>query len=66
MEKIRAVTATVQNGQATPEQSAQLTAAVQGSGLAVDRFNAIAAAVSQDPGLRARAELIGARYQVAQ
>ena len=66
MEKIRAVTANVQNGQATPEQSAQLTAAVQGSGLAVDRFNAIAAAVSQDPGLRARAELIGARYQVAQ
>lgn len=65
MEKIRAVTATVQNGQATPEQSAQLTAAVQGSGLAVDRFNAIAAAVSQDAGLRARAELIGARYQAA-
>ncbi|WP_395944500.1 hypothetical protein [Brevundimonas sp.] len=63
MVKIRAVTATVQNGQATPEQSAQLTAAVEGSGLAVDRFNAIATAVSQDAGLRARAELIGAQAQ---
>lgn len=65
MVKIRAVTATVQNGQATPEQSAQLTAAVEGSGLAVDRFNAIATAVSQDAGLRARAELIGAQQQEA-
>jgi hypothetical protein len=65
MVKIRAVTANVQNGQATPEQSAQLTAAVEGSGLAVDRFNAIATAVSQDAGLRARAELIGAQQQEA-
>jgi len=65
MTKIRAVTANVQNGQATPEQSAQLTAAVEGSGLAVDRFNAVATAVSQDAGLRARAELIGARQQEA-
>jgi hypothetical protein len=65
MTQIRAVTANVQNGQATPEQSAQLTAAVEGSGLAVDRFNAVATAVSQDVGLRARAELIGARQQEA-
>ncbi|MDO9609555.1 MAG: hypothetical protein Q7J26_13615 [Brevundimonas sp.] len=65
MTQIRAVTANVQNGQATPEQSAQLTAAVEGSGLAVDRFNAVATAVSQDPGLRARAELIGAQQQEA-
>jgi hypothetical protein len=31
----------------------------------VDRFNAVATAVSQDAGLRARAELIGARQQEA-
>ena len=61
MTQIRAVTAEVQNGRATPEQSAQLTAAVQGSGLAVDRFNAIAQAVSQDAYLQAKAELIGAQ-----
>ncbi|WP_426024008.1 DUF4168 domain-containing protein [Brevundimonas sp. PWP3-1b1] len=65
MTKIRAVTATVQNNQATPEQSAQLTAAVEGSGLAVDRFNAIATAVSQDPGLRAQAEFLGAQAQAS-
>ena len=61
MTQIRAVTAEVQNGQATPEQSAQLTAAVQGSGLAVERFNAIAQVVSQNEYLQAKAELIDAR-----
>ena len=65
MTQIRAVTATVQNNQATPEQSAQLTAAVEGSGLAVDRFNAIATAVSQDAGLRAQAEFLGAQAQAS-
>lgn len=63
--KIRAITSTVQNGQATPEQSAQLTAAVQGSGLPTERFNAIATAVSQDPGLQARAQVVRARQQAA-
>lgn len=63
MTQIRAVTAEVQNGQATPEQSAQLTAAVQGSGLQVERFNAIAQAVSQDDYLQAKAQLIGAQTQ---
>jgi hypothetical protein len=61
MTQIRAVTAEVQNGQATPEQSAQLTAAVQGSGLEVERFNAIAQVVSQNEYLQAKAELIDAR-----
>ncbi len=65
MTQIRAVTATVQNNQATPEQSAQLTAAVEGSGLAVDRFNAIATAVSQDAGLLAQAEFLGAQAQAS-
>lgn len=61
MTQIRAVTAEVENGQATPEQSAQLTAAVQGSGLEVERFNTIAQVVSQDAHLQAKAELIDAR-----
>lgn len=61
MTQIRAVTAEVENGQATPEQSAQLTAAVQGSGLEVERFNAIAQTVSQNEYLQAKAELIDAR-----
>lgn len=63
MTQIRAVTAEVENGRATPEQSAQLTAAVQGSGLEVERFNAIAQVVSQDDYLQAKAQLIGARAE---
>lgn len=63
MNQIRAVTAEVENGQATPEQSAQLTAAVQGSGLEVERFNAIAQTVSQSEYLQAKAQLIGARQE---
>lgn len=63
MTQIRAVTAEVENGQATPEQSAQLTAAVQGSGLEVERFNTIAQVVSQDDYLQAKAQLISARAE---
>lgn len=44
----------------TAEQQAEMAAAVQASGLAVDRFNAIAQAVSQDARLRARVELADA------
>ena len=39
------------------------TAAVQGSGLEVERFNAIAQVVSQDDYLQAKAQLIGARAE---
>lgn len=63
MTQIRTVTAEVENGQATPEQSAQLTAAVQNSGLEVERFNTIAQVVSQDDYLQAKAQLIGARAE---
>ena len=63
MTQIRAVTAEVENGQATPEQSAQLTAAVEGSGLPVDRFNTLSQLVSQSPYLQAKAELVGARLE---
>lgn len=63
MTQIRAITAQVQNNQATPEQSAQLTAAVEGSGLPVDRFNTLSQLVSQTPYLQAKAELAGARLE---
>jgi len=41
----------------TPEQQAAMASAVSASGLALDRFNAIAQAVSSDERLRARLEL---------
>ena len=48
----------------TAEQQAEMAATVQASGLAVDRFNAIATAVSQDEHLRARVELADVRRGV--
>ncbi len=44
----------------TAEQQAEMAATVQASGLAVERFNAIAQAVSSDARLRARVELADA------
>ncbi len=44
----------------TAEQQTEMAAAVQASGLAVDRFNSIAQAVSEDARLRARVELADA------
>ena len=45
----------------TPDQQAAMAAAVSASGLALDRFNAIAPAVSNDARLHARLELAAAR-----
>ena len=45
----------------TAEQQAAMAAAVSASGLALDRFNAIAGAVSTDERLRARLELADAK-----
>ncbi len=45
----------------TTEQQAAMAAAVSASGLALDRFNAIAGAVSTDERLRARLELADAK-----
>lgn len=45
----------------TDEQQAAMAAAVSASGLALDRFNAIAGAVSSDDRLRARLQLADAR-----
>ena len=60
MKTVQSVAASVQNGTPTEEQQAQMAAAVQNSGLAVERFNAISAAVSADPMLQARAAVAGA------
>src|SRR5690606_41700526 len=60
MQTVQSVAATVQNGTPTEDQQAQMAAAVQNSGLAVERFNAISAAVSADPVLQARAAVAGA------
>lgn len=48
----------------TAEQQAEMAATVEGSGLAVERFNAIATAVSQDANLQARVALADARRGV--
>lgn len=60
MKTVQSVAASVQNGTPTEEQQAQMAGAVQNSGLAVERFNAISAAVSADPMLQARAAVAGA------
>ena len=54
MERMQTVAQQVQGGQPTPEQQAEMAAAVEASGLEIDRFNAISQAVSTDPVLQAR------------
>ena len=46
MAKVRAVAAAVENGAPTAEQQAEMAGAIENSGLTVERFNAISAAVS--------------------
>lgn len=54
MGRIQEIAATVQGGTPTTEQQAEMAAVVEGSGLTIDRFNAISTAVSQDQALQAR------------
>lgn len=54
MTRMQTVAQQVQGGQPTPEQQAEMAAAVEASGLEIDRFNAISQAVSTDPVLQAR------------
>ncbi len=54
MGRIQEIAATVQGGTPTAEQQAEMAAVVEGSGLTIDRFNAISTAVSQDQALQAR------------
>lgn len=59
MTKMRTVVAAVGAGTPTPEQQAQMAAAVQESGLDIARFNAIAQ-ISGDPVVRARINVASA------
>lgn len=63
---VQTVAARVEGGSATAEQQAEMAAAVQNSGLDIERFNAISTAVSQDGSLQARIALINARADGSQ
>ncbi len=54
MGQLQTIAQQVQGGQPTPEQQAEMAAVVEGSGLEIDRFNAISQAVSTDAVLQAR------------
>ncbi|MFN4295552.1 MAG: DUF4168 domain-containing protein [Brevundimonas sp.] len=54
MQRMQTVAQQVQGGQPTPEQQAEMAAAVEASGLEIDRFNTISQAVSTDPVIQAR------------
>jgi len=60
-DEVRTLSQQIQNGQPTPEQQAAMAGAVENSGLAVDRFNAIAGALPNDASLRARVQLADAQ-----
>jgi methionine-rich copper-binding protein CopC len=59
MTKLRTVAAAVGSGTPTEEQQAEMAAAVESSGLEIDRFNAIAQ-ISGDPLFRARLNVASA------
>lgn len=63
MVRIRAMAPT-DGATPTAEQQAEMASTVEASGLARERFNAIATAVSQDANLRARVRLADARRGV--
>lgn len=56
MEAVRPIAAAA-GSTPTAEQQVEMAAAIEASGLSLDRFNAISVAVSSDPVVRARAEL---------
>lgn len=57
MQAIEPIAAAVSGGTPTAEQQVQMAAAIDASGLELNRFNTISTAVSTDPVLRARANL---------
>jgi hypothetical protein len=57
MQAIEPIAEAVAGGTPTAEQQTQMAAAIESSGLALDRFNAISTAVSTDPVVRARVAL---------
>ncbi|QYF86142.1 DUF4168 domain-containing protein [Brevundimonas sp. PAMC22021] len=63
--RVRAVSQALNGGQPTPEQTAELQAAVAATGLATERFNAIAQAAANDPVLQARIAVAAAPASAA-
>jgi hypothetical protein len=61
MAAVRPIAESLNGAAPTAEQQAEMAAAIQASGLALDRFNAISGAVAQDPHLRARLGVADAR-----
>ncbi len=60
MTKVRALSQAAQGGTPTAEQQAEMAAAISGSGLSIEQFNAISTQVSSDAVLRARLAVIAA------
>lgn len=60
MGRIQEIAAGIEGGAPTAGQQAEMAAVVEGSGLTIDRFNAISTAVSQDRALQARMRLADA------
>ncbi len=61
MAAVRPIAESLNGAAPTAEQQAEMAAAIQASGLALDRFNAISGAVAQDAHLRARLGVADAR-----
>ena len=61
MTAVQPIAAALNGAAPDAEQQARMATAISSSGLALERFNAISAAVSQDEHLRARLELADAR-----
>ncbi|WP_436356531.1 DUF4168 domain-containing protein [Brevundimonas sp. CEF1] len=61
MGEISGIARALNGAQPSAEQQAQMAAAIQGSGLDIERFNAISAATGQDAHLQARIALAQAR-----
>jgi hypothetical protein len=59
MEAVRPIAETLNGAAPNAEQQAEMAAAIESSGLALDRFNTISAAVSGDAVMRARLAVIG-------
>lgn len=57
MDSVQPIAAALNGAAPTAEQQAQMAAAIEASGLALDRFNAISTAVSTDAVVRARLDL---------
>lgn len=63
--RLRILSEALSGAPPTPEQQGEMAAVVQQSGLAVERYNAIARASTEDPAIRARVRVLKARPPAA-